>query len=147
MLCVEDYLFALNWAESLGGLAGLMARAQANAEAVWDFCDTRDWIDNLAVDPATRSVTSVCLKFTDPRIQDPAGFAKAVAKRLEARVLPSTLAPIATRQQACVCGAVPRLKPQTSWRCCPGWNGLTAASLTHNNFELGPGAPLSSLLK
>ena len=84
MLCVEDYLFALDWAESLGGLAGLMARAQANAKAVWDFCDTRDWIDNLAVDPATRSVTSVCLKFTDPRIQDPAGFAKAVAKRLEA---------------------------------------------------------------
>ena len=84
MLCVEDYLFALDWAESLGGLAGLIARAQANAKAVWDFCDTRDWIDNLAVDPATRSVTSVCLKFTDPRIQDPAGFAKAVAKRLEA---------------------------------------------------------------
>mgnify|MGYP000960385998 CR=1 FL=1 len=82
MLCVEDYLFALDWAESLGGLAGLMARAQANAKAVWDFCDTRDWIDNLAVDPATRSVTSVCLKFTDPRIQDPAGFAKAVADRV-----------------------------------------------------------------
>jgi phosphoserine aminotransferase len=84
MLCVEDYLFALDWAESLGGLAGLMARAQANAEAVWEFCDARDWIDNLAADSATRSVTSVCLKFTDPRIQDPAGFAKAVAKRLEA---------------------------------------------------------------
>ena len=84
MLCVEDYLFALEWAKSVGGLTGLKARAQANAQAVWDFCDNNDWIDNLAVDPATRSVTSVCLKFTDPRITDGAAFAKAVAKRLEA---------------------------------------------------------------
>ena len=83
MLCVEDYLFALGWAESVGGLQGLMGRAQVNAQAVWDFCATRDWIDNLAVDPATRSVTSVCLKFTDPRIKDPAVFAKAVAKRMD----------------------------------------------------------------
>ena len=83
MLCVEDYLFALGWAESVGGLQGLMGRAQVNAQAVWDFCATREWIDNLAVDPATRSVTSVCLKFTDPRIKDPAVFAKAVAKRMD----------------------------------------------------------------
>ncbi|MGB1265322.1 MAG: phosphoserine transaminase [Nereida ignava] len=84
MLCVEDYLFALEWAKSVGGLTGLKARAQTNAQAIWDFCDNNDWIDNLAVDPATRSVTSVCLKFTDPRITDGAAFAKAVAKRLEA---------------------------------------------------------------
>ena len=83
MLCVEDYLFALDWAESVGGLQGLMGRAQVNAQAVWDFCATRDWIDNLAVDRATRSVTSVCLKFTNPRIKDPAVFAKAVAKRMD----------------------------------------------------------------
>ena len=84
MLCVEDYLFALEWAKSVGGLTGLKARAQANAKAIWDFCDNNDWIDNLAVDPATRSVTSVCLKFTDPRVTEGAAFAKAVAKRLEA---------------------------------------------------------------
>ncbi len=84
MLAVEDYLLALDWARSVGGLQGLMARADANAQAVWDFCAARDWIDNLANDPATRSNTSVCLKFTDARIQDPAGFAKAVQKRLEA---------------------------------------------------------------
>ncbi|MEL6509739.1 MAG: phosphoserine transaminase [Pseudomonadota bacterium] len=84
MLCVEDYLFALDWAKSVGGLKGLIARADANAKAVWDFCDANDWIDNLAVDPATRSNTSVCLKFTDARITDGAAFAKAVAKRLEA---------------------------------------------------------------
>ena len=84
MLCVEDYLFALNWAREVGGLEGLRARADANARAIWDFCEGRDWIANLAEDPATRSNTSVCLKFTDDRITDGAAFAKAVAKRLEA---------------------------------------------------------------
>lgn len=84
MLCVEDYLFALDWAREVGGLEGLIARSTANARAVWDFCDQHDWIANLAEDAATRSNTSVCLKFTDARIVDGAAFAKAVAKRLEA---------------------------------------------------------------
>jgi phosphoserine aminotransferase len=84
MLCVEDYLFALDWAREVGGLEGLIARSTANAQAVWDFCDQHDWIANLAEDVATRSNTSVCLKFTDARIVDGAAFAKAVAKRLEA---------------------------------------------------------------
>ncbi|WP_439136373.1 phosphoserine transaminase [Roseicyclus sp.] len=83
MLAVEDYLVALDWGQSIGGLPALMARADANAKAIFDFCAARDWIDNLAVDPATRSNTSVCLKFTDPRITDGAAFAKAIAKRLE----------------------------------------------------------------
>ena len=83
MLAVEDYLVALDWARSIGGLQGLIARANANAQAVWDFCDARDWIANLANDAATRSNTSVCLKFTDDRIKDGAAFAKAVAKRLD----------------------------------------------------------------
>jgi len=82
MMAVEDYLFALDWAQSVGGLAGLRARADANAGAVWDFCAARDWIANLAEDDATRSNTSVCLKFTNPDIADGAAFAKAVAKRL-----------------------------------------------------------------
>ena len=85
MLAVEDYLLALDWARSVGGLTGLIARADANAQAIWAFCDTRNWIANLAQDPATRSNTSVCVKFTDPRITDGAAFAKAVAKRLEAQ--------------------------------------------------------------
>ncbi|MBY6201504.1 phosphoserine transaminase [Maritalea mobilis] len=84
MLAVEDYLLALDWAQAIGGLPALMARADANAQAIFDFCAERDWIDNLAEDPATRSNTSVCLKFTDDRITDGAAFAKAVAKRLEA---------------------------------------------------------------
>ncbi|HHL20195.1 MAG TPA: phosphoserine transaminase [Aliiroseovarius sp.] len=83
MLAVEDYLFALDWARAQGGLAGMIARADANAQVLHDFVATRDWIDNLAQDPATRSNTSVCLKFTDPRIPDGAAFAKSVAKRLE----------------------------------------------------------------
>ncbi|MCE8521648.1 phosphoserine transaminase [Ruegeria pomeroyi] len=84
MLAVEDYLLALDWARSVGGLKGLIARADANAQAIFDFCEAHDWIANLAEDAATRSNTSVCLKFTDARIQDGAAFAKAVAKRLEA---------------------------------------------------------------
>ncbi len=84
MLCVEDYLASLDWAESVGGLKGLIARADANAGAIADFVAARDWIENLADDPATASTTSVCLKFTDARITDGAAFAKAVAKRLEA---------------------------------------------------------------
>ncbi|MFW8634018.1 phosphoserine transaminase [Cribrihabitans pelagius] len=84
MLAVEDYLFALDWARSVGGLEGLIARANANAEAIHAFTAANGWIANLASDPATRSNTSVCLKFTDARIQDGAAFAKAVAKRLEA---------------------------------------------------------------
>ncbi|MEL7164865.1 MAG: phosphoserine transaminase [Pseudomonadota bacterium] len=82
MLCVEDYLQALAWARSVGGLQGLIARADANAGAIADFVAAHDWIENLAEDPATASITSVCLKFTDDRITDGAAFAKAVAKRL-----------------------------------------------------------------
>ncbi len=82
MLCVEDYLNALKWAQSVGGLQGLIARADANTAAISEFVAAHDWIEFLATDPATRSNTSVCLKFTDGRIADGAGFAKAVAKRL-----------------------------------------------------------------
>ncbi|WP_293446763.1 phosphoserine transaminase [Planktotalea sp.] len=84
MLAVEDYLQALDWARSVGGLKGLIGRADANTAAITEFVEQNDWIDFLAVDPATRSNTSVCLKFTDPRITNGATFAKAVAKRMEA---------------------------------------------------------------
>ena len=84
MLAVEDYLLALDWAQSIGGLPALTARADANAAEIARFVDARDWIENLAVDPATRSTTSVCLRFADARITDGAAFAKAVVKRLDA---------------------------------------------------------------
>ncbi|WP_172297798.1 phosphoserine transaminase [Pseudoruegeria sp. HB172150] len=83
MLAVEDYLQSLDWAKSIGGLPKLIERADTNAKVLWDFCDRNDWLSNLAVDPATRSNTSVCLKFTDDRIKDGAAFAKAVAKKLD----------------------------------------------------------------
>ncbi|TQM93643.1 phosphoserine transaminase [Roseinatronobacter monicus] len=83
MLAVEDYLVALDWAREIGGLPALIARCDANADVIAQFCATHDWIANLADDPATASTTSVCLKFTDPGIADGAAFAKAVAKRLE----------------------------------------------------------------
>src|SRR5210317_2079835 len=60
MLAVEDYLVALKWAKSIGGLDALMHRANANARAIWNFCADKPWIANLAIDPATRSNTSVC---------------------------------------------------------------------------------------
>ena len=84
MLCVEDYLVALDWAEAVGGLPGLIERADNNYSAIAQFVDEHDWIAFLAADPAVRSTTSVCLKFTDDRIKDGAAFAKAIAKRLEA---------------------------------------------------------------
>ena len=83
MLAVEDYLVALDWAKTIGGLPALIARADANAQVVADFVAGHTWIANLAEVAATASTTSVCLKFTDPRIADGAAFAKAVAKRLE----------------------------------------------------------------
>jgi phosphoserine aminotransferase len=88
MLCLEDYLDALGWAKSVGGLDALIARADANTKAIADWVARTPWIDFLAREPATRSNTSVCLKFTDPAIAslpvDAQGvFAKAVAGLLE----------------------------------------------------------------
>ena len=68
MLCVEDYLDALNWGKSIGGLKALMARADANTKVLADWKAKTPWIDFLAKDPAIRSNTSVCLKIVDPAI-------------------------------------------------------------------------------
>ena len=88
MLCVEDYIDALNWAKSLGGLKALIARADANAKAIADWVKRTPWIDFLARAPETRSNTSVCLKVVDPTISalgadGQAAFAKALASFLE----------------------------------------------------------------
>jgi phosphoserine aminotransferase len=65
MLCVEDYLDALAWAKSTGGLRALIARADANAKVIADWVARTPWIEFLADDPAVRSNTSVCLKIID----------------------------------------------------------------------------------
>ncbi len=77
MLATEDYIEALEWAKSIGGLAGLHARADGNAKLIWDWIDRTPWIANLAENEAERTNTSVCLKFTDDRITDAAAFAKS----------------------------------------------------------------------
>jgi phosphoserine aminotransferase len=88
MLCVEDYLDALGWAKSVGGLKALNARADANAKAIADWVAVTPWIAFLAKDPAIRSNTSVCLKVVDPAItklpaEEQAAFVKGVAAALE----------------------------------------------------------------
>ena len=68
MLCVEDYLDALNWAKSVGGLKALMARANANLKVLEDWQAKTPWINFLAKTPAIRSNTSVCMTVTDPAV-------------------------------------------------------------------------------
>jgi len=88
MLCVEDYLDALEWAKSAGGVSGLRARADANAKVIADWVAGSAWIDFLARDPAVRSNTSVCLKVVDPAVtrlapDTQAAFVKGIAAALD----------------------------------------------------------------
>jgi len=88
MLCVEDYLDTLAWAESIGGLKALQARADANAQVIFDWVERTPWIANLARDPATRSNTSVCLSIVDPAVTQLSvdqqwAFAKQIAGLLD----------------------------------------------------------------
>jgi phosphoserine aminotransferase len=88
MLCVEDYLDALEWAKSVGGLLALHARADANAKVIADWVERTSWIDFLARDPALRSNTSVCLKVVDPAVtrlnaDAQAAFVKSIAAALD----------------------------------------------------------------
>jgi phosphoserine aminotransferase len=88
MLCVEDYIDALQWAKGLGGLKALIARADSNAKVIADWVAKTPWIDFLASNPSTRSNTSVCLKVVDPAVASlpadaQAAFAKGLASLLE----------------------------------------------------------------
>lgn len=84
MLCVEDWLFALDWAERIGGLDALIARADANAAALDRWVQKASWIDHLAKDSSIRSNTSVCLQFAS-RADEEAnrGRQKAIGQVLE----------------------------------------------------------------
>lgn len=87
MLCVEDYLDALNWAAQIGGLRALIGRADANTKVLVDWVAKTPWVDFLAKDAATRSNTSVCLKVVDPAVTALAPEAQAdFAKKLAAAV-------------------------------------------------------------
>ena len=88
LICVEDYIDALNWAASLGGLDALIGRADANSKALGDWVERTPWVDFLAADPKVRSNTSVCLKIVDPAVAslsqgDRAAFAKSLENLLE----------------------------------------------------------------
>ncbi|KIZ39180.1 MULTISPECIES: phosphoserine transaminase [Rhodopseudomonas] len=87
MLCVEDYLDALNWAKSVGGLNALIARADANTKVLADWQAKTPWVAFLAKDPAIRSNTSVCMTVVDPAITALAADVQAdFAKKLVAAV-------------------------------------------------------------
>ena len=89
MMCVEDYVDALTWAERIGGLSTLSARADANASELYDWIDRTPWVQCLAADPATRSNTSVCMTFADPAvarlpIETQAALAREIMAMLDA---------------------------------------------------------------
>jgi len=89
MLCVEDYLDALKWGQSIGGLKGLIAKADANFSVIDAFVEKTAWVGNLAAVPETRSNTSVCLTIVDPEVAalDASGqtaFSKGLVSMLDA---------------------------------------------------------------
>lgn len=88
MLCLEDYMDALSFAENVGGLRGTIARSDANAKIIADWVAKTPWVDFVAADPATRSNTSVCVKIVDTEIaalssEARDAFPRAMAARLE----------------------------------------------------------------
>ena len=88
MLCLEDYLDALEWAKSVGGLPALQVRADANTKVIADWVARTPWIDFLAREPSQRSNTSVCLKVVDPAVtrlsaEAQAAFVKGLAAALD----------------------------------------------------------------
>jgi len=88
MLCVEDYLDALQWAKSTGGLTATITRSDANAKVLSDWVAATAWVDHLAKHANERSNTSVCLKVVDPVVtrlsgDEQAAFAKTLAGLLE----------------------------------------------------------------
>ena len=88
MLCVEDYLDALQWAKSTGGLTATIARSDSNAKVLSDWVAATAWVDHLAKHANERSNTSVCLKVVDPVVtrlsgDEQAAFAKTLAGLLE----------------------------------------------------------------
>jgi len=89
MLCVEDALDGLRWAEEVGGLPDLMRRSEANLAAVAEWVARTSWVEVLAEDPAIRSSTSICLKIVDPwfielPLEEQAKIPKKMASLLDA---------------------------------------------------------------
>ena len=131
MLCVEDVLDGLKWATSVGGLAGLITRSQANLKAIEDWVAKSDWAAFLAEDKAIRSSTSICLKITDPAYlalsaDDQAKHAKSMVSMLEKEGAAYESGRIGMRRQEFECGVAQRWIPPTLSFCCRGSTGRTA---------------------
>ena len=98
MLCVEDALDGLTWAESVGGLPGLIRRSEANLNAIAQWVEQSSWADFLAEKSETRSCTSICLKivdswFTNLSPEEQAKYTKKLAKLLEKQEVAYDIAP------------------------------------------------------
>jgi phosphoserine aminotransferase len=98
MLCVEDALDGLTWAESVGGLPGLIRRSEANLNAIAQWVEQSSWADFLAEKSETRSCTSICLKivdswFTNLSPEEQAKYTKKLAKLLEKQGVAYDIAP------------------------------------------------------
>ncbi len=105
MLCVEDYIERCTGRKSIGGLDALVARADANAAVLDGFVGKSSWLGHLAVEPATRSNTSVCLSFTDPDVaaldaDGQAAFAKGLVSVLDKEGVAYDIGAFAMRRQA-----------------------------------------------
>lgn len=88
MLATEDYIFALEWVKEMGGLSAMIARANANAQAVFDFIDSKDYLRNMVPDPAQRTNTGVCMVFQGEWYdslspEEQAAVPKKIASKLE----------------------------------------------------------------
>tara|TARA_A100001037_G_scaffold227441_1_gene205438 strand:+ start:6733 stop:7896 length:1164 start_codon:yes stop_codon:yes gene_type:complete len=93
MLCVEDILDALDWAESAGGLDGLIARTQENCSVIAGWVEATEWVEYLASAPESRSTTSVCLSFAEPWFADlPSEDMASVPKKMAALLADETVA-------------------------------------------------------
>jgi phosphoserine aminotransferase len=88
MLATEDYIFALEWVKSIGGRQAMFARANANAQAVFDFIEAKDYLRNMVADPALRTNTGVCMVFQGDwydslSVEEQANVPKKIASTLE----------------------------------------------------------------
>ena len=88
MLATEDYIMALEWAKSIGGRKALFERANANAQTVFDWIESKDYLRNMVADPAMRTNTGVCMLFQGDwyeslSAEDQAAVPKKIASTLE----------------------------------------------------------------
>ena len=102
MLALEDYIDALDWADSLGGMKGLLGRVADNNKVLNDWVAATDWVANLCNDPAHQSTTSVCLKIVDADVlamdaDAQAALAKRIAALLDEEGVACDIGAIATR--------------------------------------------------